>query len=86
MEATLKLPEAIASRLEHLAEEEGISIDGLLRLLVSEHLERHGRVRPGNRPRRDITLPLIPAEQMGTVSPVSGADLDDLLALDDLAS
>ena len=87
MEATVQLPEALAHRLERLAEEEGTSLGGLLRRLVSEYVERRGAVS-GHRsaPRKDIHFPLIPKEETGVIRPVTGADLDEMFALDDFAS
>lgn len=87
MEATVQLPEALAHQLEKLAEEEGTSIDGLIRRLVSEHLERRGS-RPAHRtaPRKDALFPPIPKEETGVIRPVTGTDLDEIFALDDLAS
>jgi hypothetical protein len=87
MEATVQLPEALAHRLERLAEEEGTSLDGLLRRLVSEHVERRGPVS-GHRsvPRKDVRFPLISKEETGVIQPVTGADIDEIFALDDIAS
>jgi len=87
VEATLQVPEALAHRLERLAEQEGTSLDGLLRRLISEHVERRGAV-PGHRPspRKDVQFPLIPKEETGVIRPVTGADLDEMFAFDDLAS
>ena len=83
----MHLPQALAHRLESLAEEEGTSVDGLLRRLVSEHVERRGVVS-GHRsvPRRDVQFPLIPLEETGVIQPVTGADIDEIFALDDIAS
>ena len=85
--------EALAHRLERLAEEEGTSLDGLLRRLLSEHVERRGAVSgrgtvSGHRlaPRRDVCFPLIPKEETRVIRPVTGADIDGMFALDDLAS
>ena len=38
MEATVRLPEALADRLIRLATEEGVTVDGFVRILVSECL------------------------------------------------
>lgn len=87
MEATVQLPEALAHRLERIAEEEGTDLNGLIRRLVSEHAERRGAMS-GHRiaPRREVSFPLISKEETGVIYPVTGADLDDMFALDDLAS
>ena len=87
MKASVRLPEALAQRLEKLAEEEGTSLDGLIRLLVSEHAERRRGVT-GHQPgvRKEVRFPLIPIEETGVILPVTGAALDEMFALDDLAS
>ena len=87
----MQLPEVLAHRLETLAREEGTSVDGLIRRLVSEHLERRKRLSgpsAGDRstPRKDVRFPLIPKEETGVIVPVTGADLDEMFASDDLAS
>jgi hypothetical protein len=87
MEAMVQLPEVLAHRLEMLAQEEGTSVDGLVRRMVSEHLER--RKAPAPRvcaPRGEVRFPLIPKEDTGVISPVSGADIDEMFACEDLAS
>ena len=87
MEASVQLPEALAQRLEKLAEEEGTSLDGLIRLLVAEHAERRKGVS-GHRSgvRKEVRFPLIPIEETGVILPVTGAALEEMFALDDLAS
>jgi hypothetical protein len=60
MEATVQLPEVLAHRLKRLAEEEGANLDGLIRRLVTEHLERRKAVAAhGSVPRKDVRFPLI---------------------------
>jgi hypothetical protein len=77
----------LAHRLERLAEEEGTSVHGLLRRLVSEHVERRGAASAHRlTPRKDVQLPLIPKEETGVIRPITGAELDEMFALDDLAS
>ena len=71
--------------------EEGTSVDGLVLRLVAAHLERrksHSALRPGHQaaPRKDIRLPLIPREETGMIFPVTGADLDEMFARDNIAS
>jgi hypothetical protein len=87
MEATVQLTEALADRLVRLAMEEGTTLDGLVQRLVSEHLERRKSL-PGRRsvPPKDVRFPLIPGEETGTISPITGADLDDMFASDDFTS
>ena len=89
MEATLQLPEALAHRLESLAQEEGTSVDGLIRRLVSEHLER--RQLPSGRGavsanRKEVHFPLIPEKATGVILPLSGAELDEMFAREDFSS
>ena len=87
MDATVQLPEALLNRLERLAVEEGTSLDGLLQRLVSEHVE-HRRVVSGqhSRLRRDVQFPLIPREVTGEIRHVTGAEIDEMFALDDFIS
>jgi len=85
MEATLQLPQALAHRLEELAEEEGTSLDGLIRRMVSEHVERRGMSAHRSAVRKDVRFPLIPKEETGVIEPVTGADIDEIFALDDFA-
>jgi hypothetical protein len=87
MDAVLQLPKALAHRLERLAQEEGTTVDGLLGQLVSEYIERH-RGRHGDRAamRREVHFPLISAEETGVIHPVTGANIDEMFALDDFAS
>ena len=87
MEATVLLPELLVHRLERLAQEEGISLDRLIQRLVSEHLERpKGSFAHRSGPRKSVRLPLISREETGVMMPVTGADLDEIFACDDLAS
>ena len=85
MEATLQLPEALAHRLEALAREEGTSLNSLLGLLVSEHVERRRLPVRSTSARKDVRFPLIPKEVTGVIGPFTGADIDELFALDDIA-
>ena len=91
MAANVQLPEALTHRLEKLAQEEGTTLEGLVRRLVSKHLERREggsgqRTRNRAVPRKDVRLPLISKEETGVILPISGADLDEILACDNLAS
>ena len=85
MEATLQLPQALAHRLEKLAEEEGTSLDGLIRRMVSEHVERRAASAHRSAVRKNVRFPLIPKEETGVIEPVTGADIDEIFALDDFA-
>ena len=83
MEATVQLPDALVNRLERLAEQEGISVPGLIQRLVAEHVQQ---AEPVASRKRDARLPLIPRERTGVVLPVTGADLDEMFAREDLTS
>jgi hypothetical protein len=83
MEATVRLPDALAHRLERIAKQEGISIGDLIRRLVSEHLERR---HPLSVSRNEIQFPLIPKQETGVVYPVTGAGLDEMFAREELSS
>ena len=87
MEATVQLPDTLAHRLEELAEAQGTTVGGLIRQLVSEHVERRG-MGVGLRPPRgqSVRFPLISAEKSGMLLPVTGTDLDQIFVLDHLAS
>ncbi len=89
MEATVQLPEALAQRLESLAQEEGTSVDGLIRRLVAEHLER-GHLRSAHEvrtvSRKEVRFPLISEQETGVIFPLSGADLDEMFAREDFSS
>jgi hypothetical protein len=80
MEATVQLPDALARRLERLAQQEGTNLPGLIQRLLTEHLEEHQVSPPGN---RETRFPLIPRHQTGVVRPVTGADLDEMFARED---
>jgi hypothetical protein len=82
----MQLPQSLLRRLEKLADAEGTSLNGILRRLISEHGERH-RSSPSRRTarREDVSFPLIPKEKTGPIMPVTGADLDEIFALDSLA-
>jgi hypothetical protein len=91
MAVAVQLPEALAHRLQKLALEEGTSLDGLIRRLVTEHLERpktasghQGSERSA--PRKEVRFPLIPKEETGVIFPFTGADLDEMFARDDFPS
>jgi len=85
MGATVQLPEVLARRLETLAEEEGMSVDRLIQRLVAEHLERRNALSAhGSVLRKEVRFPLIAKEETGIVSPVTGADLDEMFGSDGL--
>jgi hypothetical protein len=83
MEASVQLPDALVSRLERLAEQEGTSVPGLIQRLVAEHVEHTDPIASR---KRDAHLPLIPREKTGVILPVTGADLDEMFAREDLTS
>jgi hypothetical protein len=77
-----QLPEALTHRLEKVAQEEGTTLEGLVRRRVSEHLERReggsGQwTRNRTALREDVRLPLISKEETGVILPISGADPDE---------
>lgn len=83
MDASLPLPGALVERLERLADEEGITIDDLIRRLVSEHVARR---QPLHAKRADTRFPLIARSETGVVAPVTGKALDEMFAGEDLRS
>jgi hypothetical protein len=83
MDATVQLPDALADRLERLAELEGISLPGLIRRVLAEHLEQHPVPSPAN---GETRFPLIPKRQTGVILPVTGTGLDKMFASEDLPS
>jgi hypothetical protein len=87
MDATVQLPEALAHRIEKLAEQEGTGMVGLLGRLVSEHVERRGTVSVQRlMPRKDVQFPLIPKAETGVIRPITGSYMDEMFTSDDLAS
>jgi hypothetical protein len=84
MEATIQLPEILAHQLESLAEQEGTSLEGLVRRLVREHIQAHPERAASSR--KDLHFPLIPEAQTGPIGPVTGAQLDEIFAREDLPS
>jgi len=87
MGATVQLSEVLAHRLEALAEEEGTSVDRLIQRLVAEHLERRDALSAhGSVLRKKVRFPVIAKEETGIVSPVTGADLDEMFGREDFAS
>jgi hypothetical protein len=69
--------------LEILAIEQGTTPNGLIRRLVTEHLDRYGRT---SETRHDVHLPLIPVGETGSIQPLTGSDLDETFAGEDRAS
>jgi hypothetical protein len=55
----------------------------VIRRIVEDHLQRADSVI---RPKRDIVLPLISATQTGTIRRLTGADIDQIFADEDLSS
>jgi hypothetical protein len=83
MQSTFELPEMAMKELEALAVREGTTPSGLVRLLLTEHLQQN---REASQARRPVSLPLIPIGETGNIQPVSGSDLDEIFAREDLAS
>ena len=92
IDATLQISEALSHRLERLAEEEGTSVDVLLRRLAAEHSERRGAIsRHRPKPRKDVPFSLLSKEllskeETGVILPVAGGDIDEMCALYNIAS
>ena len=83
MQARFELPDKAMRELEALAAAEGTTPDVLIRRLVTEHLRKHS---PPSQIKKEVQLPLIPMAETGPIRPLTGADLDDLFAREDLAS
>jgi hypothetical protein len=61
--------------------------NGFVRILVSEHLERRqSSLGRSVSPRKDVQFPLIPKEETGVITPITGLDLDEMFTRDYLAS
>ena len=83
MQARFELPDNIMRELETLAVAEGTTPDLLIRRLVTKHLQEHSS---SSQIKKEVQLPLIPLAETGPIRPLSGTDLDDLFAREDLAS
>ena len=83
MQAIVELPEAVLRELEALARREGATAADLIRRLVEAHVKRS---QPAAQRAHDVHLPLIPASETGPIRPVTGADVDELLASDHLTA
>ena len=81
MRATVELPEAVLRQIEMLAGREGATPGDLIRRIVEDHVTR---CRPSARRRISVSLPLIPASETGPSRPITGKDVDVLLADDHL--
>jgi Ribbon-helix-helix protein, copG family len=79
MQATVELPEAVVRELEVLARGEGTTTADLIQRIVEAHL---ARCQTTGERRFTVSLPLIPAAETGPIQPVSGRDVDELLARD----
>ncbi len=83
MQAIFELPEKMMRDLQTLAVEEGTTPDRFIQQLVSEHLRRQEHQ---SRVKREVRLPLIPIAETGPIPMITGTDLDDIFAREDLAS
>lgn len=83
MQARFELPDRVMRDLEALAVAEGTTPDVIIRRLVTEHLQQHSSP---SQIKKEVQLPLIPVAETGPIGPLSGTDLDDLFAHEDLAS
>ena len=78
-----ELPDKVIRELEELAVEERMTPERLIERLVAEQVQRHSREL---KTKRQVRLPLIPIAETGPIGMVSGSDLDDIFAREDLAS
>lgn len=77
MQAVVDLPGPLFQQVEQLAAREGATAAVLIRRWIEEGIERMpGLVQQTGR----VQLPLIPAAETGTIQPIYGAQLDELLA------
>jgi hypothetical protein len=83
MQAIIDLPESVLESLATLARRQGATPSDVIRRIVEDHLQRADSVI---RPKRDIVLPLISATQTGTIRRLTGADIDQIFADEDLSS
>jgi hypothetical protein len=82
MAATIQVPENLADRLQSMAQEEGIAVGDLIGRLVAEHDNRvHSRSE-----KLPISFKPIPREETGEVRSLTGAEIDQILADEDLRS
>jgi hypothetical protein len=83
MQAMFELPDKVMRELETLAVEEGTTPERLTEQLVAEHVQRQSRHL---KTKRQVRVPLIPIAETGPIRTLSGSDLDDIFAREDLAS
>jgi hypothetical protein len=83
MQAIIDLPESVLESLATLARRQGATPSEVIRQIVEDHLQK---ADSGIRPKRDIALPLIYATQTGTIRRLTGADIDEIFADEDLSS
>jgi len=83
MQATVELPEVVLRQLEMLAQREGATPGDLIRRIVEDHVARS---QPSVQRSFNVSLPLIPASETGTIRPVTGKVVDELLADDHLTA
>ena len=79
MRATVELPEGVLRTLEALARRAGATTDDLIRRLVEAHVASS---QTASESRFDVSLPLIPAAETGSIQPITGRDVDELLSRD----
>jgi Ribbon-helix-helix protein, copG family len=83
MQATVELTEAVLRRLEALARQEGATTADMIRRLVEAHVKHIQSVAERS---HDVRLPLIQASETGSIQPLTGAALDELLTRHDLTA
>jgi hypothetical protein len=81
MQATVELPAVVLQQLEILARREGATPGDLIRRVVEDHLARS---QPPVQRSFNVSLPLIPASETGSIHLLTGKDVDELLSDDHL--
>ena len=77
MQATVELPEAVLRQIEMLAGREGATPGDLIRRIVEDHVARS---QASVERRFNVSPPLIPASETGSIRPVTGKEVDVLLS------
>jgi hypothetical protein len=83
MQAAVELPEVVLQQIEMLARREGATPGDLIRRIVEEHV---ARCQPSAQRIFNVSLPLITASDTGSIRPVTGRDVDELMADDHFAA
>jgi hypothetical protein len=83
MQARVDLPEGVLHQLEMLARREGATPGDLIRRIVED---RVACSQPSVARGIKVSLPLIPASETGTIQPVTGEGVGELLSDDRLTA